>query len=98
MTAVHNNSDIDTIAANPSKFFKAPADVLVAPKLSRNDKIKILQQWEVDARLLAVAEEENMGAGESSHLGAIVSALIALEDENKMPGADKTPPPTKLGG
>lgn len=82
---------------NPSKFFKHPKDVLVHPGLSREAKLDILHQWEVDARLMAVAEEENMTSGEKGHLGAIVSALLALGDETKGPDAETSTPPTKLG-
>ena len=82
---------------NPSKFFKHPKDVLVHSGLSRQAKLDILRQWEVDARLMAVAEEENMTSGENGHLGAIVSALLALNDENKGAQSDTAAPPTKLG-
>ncbi len=80
---------------NPSKFFKHPKDVLVHPSLSRDNKLESLRQWEVDARLMAVAEEENMTSGENGHLGAIVSALLALDDETKGPNADLPGSPTK---
>lgn len=89
--------NLNEAKVNPSKFFKHPKDVLVHSGLSREAKIDILRQWEVDARLMAVAEEENMGSGENGHLGAIVSALLALGDENKGPDADAASPPTKLG-
>ncbi|MGE3476887.1 MAG: hypothetical protein AB7H70_13885 [Rhodospirillaceae bacterium] len=82
---------------NPSKYFQHPKDVLVHPGLSRDAKIDILRAWEVDARLLQTAEEENMTSGENSHLGSIVSALLALEDETKGPQADTPKAPTKLG-
>ncbi len=81
--------DVGAALTNPSKFFAKPQDVLVHPGLSRDTKLKILRQWEVDARLLQVAEEENMTDGERSHLGSVVSALIALDDENKGPDAGK---------
>jgi len=90
--------DVSAALTNPSKFFEKPQDVLVHPGLSRDTKLEILRQWEVDARLLQVAEEENMTDGESSHLGSIVCALIALDDENKGPGADKATNPSKQGG
>ncbi len=89
--------DINAAKLNPSKFFKNPQDVLVHPNLNRQAKLDILHQWEVDARLMSVAEEENMGSGESSRLGAIVSALLALEDEAKDKHADQTGTPTKMG-
>lgn len=71
--------NIEAAKTNPSKFFTSPKDVLLDPKISRSNKIDILRQWEVDARLLSTAEEENMAQGESSHLSAVVSALIALD-------------------
>jgi hypothetical protein len=90
--------DMPTAATNPSKFFKSPQEVLTNSELTRDDKLRILHQWEVDARLLAVAEEENMADGESSQLGAIVNALIALDDESKRPETHHAASPAKHGG
>ena len=90
--------DVKAAKTNPSKYFKTPQEVLVHPTLSRENKIEILRQWEVDARLMAVAEEENMADGERGHLGAVVSALIALDDENKRPDTDTGAGPAKTGG
>lgn len=94
---VSSQLNISEAKLNPSKFFDHPKDVLVHPGLSRDAKLDILHQWETDARLMAVAEEENMAAGENGHLGAIVSALLALGDETKGPQADPAAPPTKQG-
>ena len=77
--------DVKQAKSNPSKIFGHPTDVLTHPELSRETKIEILRQWETDARLLSVAEDESMGGGEGSRLGAVVSALIALDDENHRP-------------
>ncbi len=90
--------DINAAKVNPSKYFKRPQEVLIHPLLNRQNKLDILHQWETDARLLSVAEDENMGEGENGHLGAIVSALLTLEDEDKGPNADTTGAPTKMGG
>ena len=90
--------NVTAAKTNPSKFFDSPKEVLVHPGISRATKIEILRQWEVDARLMSVAEEENMGSGESSHLGAVVSALIALDDEQKRPNAEPGASPAKAGG
>ncbi len=90
--------DIKAASTNPSKFFQSPRDVLIHPDLSRAAKIDILRAWEVDARLMSVAEEENMQDGESSHLGAVVSALIALDDEAKRPDTDTGTGAGKQGG
>jgi hypothetical protein len=98
MASLKKNVDVSAAATNPSKFFKTPQDVLNQSWLTREDKLKILRQWEVDARLLEVAEEENMGDGESDQLGAIVNALIALDDESKRPNAQHMGSPAKHGG
>jgi len=90
--------DVKAAKTNPSKYFETPAEVATYPGLSRQDKIDILRQWETDARLLAVADEENMGGGENSQLGAVTQLLITLGDENKQPDADKKGTPSKLGG
>jgi hypothetical protein len=91
--------DIQAATENPSRYFSSPQEVLLHPGLSRAAKLAILRQWETDARLLAVADEENLQGGESSRLGAVVSALLALGDEEK--AAHKRPAPspaTKRGG
>jgi len=96
--AVTHLLDIKAAKTNPSKFFQTPKDVLIHPDLSREAKIDILRQWEVDARLMSMAEEENMTDGEHSHLGAVVSALIALGDEAKRPDVETGSGPAKQGG
>lgn len=92
-----NTIDIKAATANPTKFFKAPPEVLAHPGLSRAAKIDILHQWEIDARQLSVAEEENLTGGEPSQLGAVVNALISLGDEDKKPGAPHPSSPAKAG-
>jgi hypothetical protein len=73
--------DLQQAKNNPGEVFADPADVLTHPGLSRDAKIEILRQWEVDARLLATAENENMQGGERNRLGAVVIALLMLEDD-----------------
>ncbi len=90
--------DVKAAKVNPSKFFKTPSEVATYPGLSLEDKIAILRQWETDARLMAVADEESMGGGENSHLGSVTQLLITLGDENKLPDADKKGTHSKLGG
>ncbi len=71
--------DIDAALANPSAYFAQPQDVLTYPGLSLELRLKLLRQWQQDARQLAVAEGEGMGGGEESMLGRVSQALRALE-------------------
>jgi hypothetical protein len=73
--------DFSKAKSNPSKFFERPNDVLNNHALSRAQKIELLHQWELDARLMSVAEEENMAGAEPTYLQEVVKALISLGDE-----------------
>ena len=79
---------------NPSAEFDHPADVVKSTRLSRAEKEEMLKQWEVDARLMQVATEENMGGGEPNMLQQVKKAQDALGVD---PAADQSPP-TKSGG
>jgi len=48
------------------------------PKLSREQKLGILRQWEQDALRLSASEAEGMGGGEESKLGRVESAIQAV--------------------
>ncbi len=52
--------DKDNAQANPASVFDKPADVVVAKELTSKEKSKVLQEWELDARLLEVATEEGL--------------------------------------
>jgi len=69
-----------------------PAEVVRSSALSRSQKPKILQQWELDARQLSVAEEENMAGGEESMVGRVSRAILALGGDEHPEGGS-----TKLG-
>jgi len=75
--------DIDAALANPSAYFSQPQDVLAYPGLSRELRLKLLRQWEEDARELAEAESEGMGGGEESMLGRVRQALRVLDRPQK---------------
>lgn len=89
--------DLKAAMDNPTSQFACPKDVVGHPDLARADKIKILRQWELDASLTSVAEEENMSGGEQNLLGEVVKALIALGAEPQKSGTKETPSPAKHG-
>jgi hypothetical protein len=69
----------EAAALNPVAFFDQPRAVVTHPQLSRQQKLKILTNWERDARGLAVAEEEGMSGGEESLLSRIRGAIHDLD-------------------
>lgn len=76
----------------PTKEFDRPADVLRAAHLSRDQKIAVLKQWELDARLLQTASEEGMSGGEPNLLDEVKQALATLDA-----GKTGSEGPTKTG-
>jgi len=64
--------------ADPGLVFKEPKEVLQYNEFSRDQKIKILRQWEYDVRELQVAEEENMTGPKPVTLTVVREALHSL--------------------
>lgn len=81
--------------ANPTRFYRRPIEVLRDRRLNRGEKLAILEAWELEARELAVASEENMTGGEPSLLEEVVQARIELGDVTDPGGDDGAP--TKHG-
>jgi hypothetical protein len=75
-------SVVDKAIADPSRVFPDPMAVLAASGLSREEKVKVLQNWELDAKRLLESADENMTderGREKNQLPEIHKALRALE-------------------
>ena len=72
--------DFEKALHDPAGAFAAPGDVVDAEGLTLDQKRQILRQWEIDARELSVAEEENMGGGETQELDRVLDALARLPE------------------
>jgi hypothetical protein len=66
MSSIWTTRDIESAKQSPASRFHRPKDVVSEVGLSAPDKIGILKQWEIDARALQRAAEENMAGGESA--------------------------------
>lgn len=90
----------EDVISNPAATFKRPEDVCDDSRLSRAEKIKVLQRWEYDAREMEVAEEENMASGTTDKV-TLADVLAALNElgvtADGSEAADKKAP-TKQGG
>jgi hypothetical protein len=80
---------------NPSRYYSRPGQVVRDRRLSRQDKLAVLEAWELEARELAVADEENMSGGEPSLMQDVVQARIELGDQTDPD--DDAGAPTKHG-
>lgn len=57
---VRDMVDFDAAIQAPATVFARPADIVTAPGLTREQRIRLLRQWEWEALQLEVATEENM--------------------------------------
>jgi hypothetical protein len=71
----------DLALTDPAKVFGTPDEVLACDSITKEQKRKILRRWEMDARLMAVAEEEGMTGGESNQLDLVGKALLELGED-----------------
>jgi hypothetical protein len=77
-------SVVNKAIADPSRMFPNPTAVLEAKDLSKEEKIKILQSWEHDAKRLLESADENMTderGREGNQLPEIQKALRTLGHE-----------------
>ena len=76
-------SVVNEAIADPSRMFPNPMAVLEANNLSREEKIKVLQNWELDAKRLLESADENMTderGRDRNQLPEIHKALRALAE------------------
>ena len=71
--------DKDKAYHDPAAVFRYPCDVLTEASLTMIEKREILLQWELDARELLIAEEENMAGDGPSMLSRVHLALADLD-------------------
>lgn len=81
MTTATGRPGIATIIKDPVKYFRSPRDVIADADYSKDEKRRILESWALDAQLLSVAEEENMGGPDRPGLRDVKLALLELEDQ-----------------
>jgi hypothetical protein len=81
--------------ANPTRYYRRPGEVVRDRRLNRVEKLAILEAWELEARELSVASEENMAGGEPSLLQDVVQARLDLGEQTDP--ADDAGAPTKHG-
>lgn len=71
---------IETIIKDPVKHFGSPREVVADQNFTIEEKRRILDSWALDAQLLNVAEEENMGGQDRPGLRDVKLALLELEN------------------
>jgi len=79
MTQASAEFDIEAALQHPRSFFAEPKDIVAHPTLSRDMKLTILREWELDARRLSASEGEGFCGGEESMLGRVEDAITLVQ-------------------
>ena len=77
-----SRADVDSALTSPAAVFDSPQEVVDTQELSRAEKIEILKRWELDARALQRASDENMSGGEQPLLDEVNKALAVLDPDD----------------
>jgi hypothetical protein len=97
-----DKQDFEKALLDVSKAFATPEDICHHPDLTRQQKLKLLQQWEYDLQLLLVAAEENMPSqGRTSEPGNTAELVRQIHKLVAQMGAEADPEksgPAKAGG
>lgn len=98
-----NSQDFEKAMLDVSKAFAAPEEIERRGDLTREQKVKLLQQWEYDLELLLVASEENMPSSDakSDPAGGTGDLMQHVREALSRIGAKADPDksgPTKSGG
>jgi hypothetical protein len=88
-------AEVEQALISPASVFDSPDEVVDTPALTKIMKIELLKRWELDARALQRATEENMSGGEASPIDAVNAALSKLDPTGEAL-ADFERAPTKL--
>ena len=62
MTAEDTN-DFDIVATNPAAYYSGPAAVFDDPDLTRAEKLRLLEEWEIDLTRQLESDGEGMAQG-----------------------------------
>ncbi len=76
--------DYDRALIAPEQVFDSPMDIVTTESMTPEQKLKILEHWEANAKDLQVASEENMTGPENSRLGEVKKAMIKLRELEKL--------------
>jgi len=90
----------EPLLTDVAKHFGRPQDILADGRFTRQQKLKLLEQWDYDLQLLMTASDENMPSGDSAATGKTSEQVTELRQVLTELGAPHDPEaagPSKVG-
>ena len=72
--------DYDRALIAPEQVFASPMDIVHTESMTVEQKLKVLEHWEANAKDLQVASEENMTGPGITRLGEVKEAILKLRE------------------
>lgn len=88
---------VEDLIAYPQRYFQRPGEVLTEPKLTNDQRRRILESWKLDAQRLAESTAENMSGGEETDLREVSKVLVQLKTMESMPVAHQPGASSSVG-
>jgi hypothetical protein len=66
MTDSDDTADFDIVVADPAHYYAAPSDILADAELTLDQKIRLLEEWEIDLRRTLESDSEGMAQGSAA--------------------------------
>lgn len=60
MAQSDDTEDFDVVVMNPAAFYKGPGEVMSDDQLTRDQKLRLLEEWEIDLKRALESDSEGM--------------------------------------
>ncbi len=60
MTKQDDTADFDVVVMNPAAFYQGPGEVMADGQLTRDQKLRLLEEWEIDLKRALESDSEGM--------------------------------------
>jgi hypothetical protein len=89
MTAEHMTEDFNIVMENPAVYYRHPAEIVTDPRLNSQERIRLLDEWNMDISNKLSADEEGMipahaidSADDAVIMEDIAAAKSKIDDSN----------------
>ncbi len=81
MRQLASDLEMEAVLQHPRSFFAELKEVVAHPTLSREMRLAILREWDLDARRLSASEGEGLCGSEESMLGRVEDAITLVQKQ-----------------
>lgn len=84
MMPTDTTADFDFVLQNPANYYRWPDEILHDPQLADDERVKLLEEWQMDINNKLTADEEGMipaHAHDSAKDAVLLEQIAAARDQ-----------------